>query len=545
MSDQLEQTILRLATRPLGLVNAGWSLLDANAALRRCLGVESSRPLTSMPDWLGHRWPRDPDYIARSPADCAIDIPQVGRLCCRGQINRSDNEPAFLMELHSPLRFKAHPASFNHSDWRTLQLTKSLEQERGRFRATFEEAPLGICHVLPDGSFLRVNRTFCDITGYSEVELLRRTFRDITHADDLAADMAHIELMLAGSIRRYTLNKRYLRRDGTFVWAELTVSLVRTPDGRPSYFIAMIEDISERIRTEERLRLAAKVYEHMCEGVFIADRQLNLLSVNPAFAQMTGFCEADCRGLSLTMLLSERQPPNFLQTLSEQLHEWGTWQGDVWFSQRSGRTFPAWLSISGTRGQSGEWAHYVGVFSDISLLKQNEAQLYQLAHHDPLTAIPNRLLLQSRLEHAINLSQRQRKTIALVFIDLDDFKTINDTHGHLAGDQVLITVAQRLSNRLRSGDTVARLGGDEFVILVENTPDEFDMLPFITSLLDCIREPIAYKDGVSLTVSASVGVSLYPHHGEDAVSLIDSADRAMLEVKQAGKNAPAFSRGRD
>jgi len=541
MSDQLESALLRLANRPLGLVDENWRLLDANPALRRILGVEAEHALTSMPDWLGARWPHTTDT---TPATGTIDIPSLGRLYCKLLASCPDRGPTYLVELRTAFRFRADLSTFNRSSLRTGALAQSLVQERERFQATFEDAPLGICHVLPDGIFLRVNRTFCEITGYGDDDLLHMTYREITHPDDLLADQAHVELMLNGTIRRYTLNKRYIRRDGCLVWVELTVSLVHHPDGRPAYFISMVEDISERIRTEERLRLAGKVYEHMCEGVFIADRQLNLLNINPAFAQMTGYCENDCRGMSLLELLSERQPTNFFQALTEQLSEWGTWQGDVWFSQRSQRVFPAWLSISGTRGQTGEWAHYVGVFSDISLLKQNEAQLYQLAHHDSLTGIPNRLLLQSRLEHAINLSRRQRKTIALVFIDLDDFKAVNDTHGHLAGDQVLITVAQRLKGRLRSGDTIARLGGDEFVILVENTPDGFDMLPFIASILDCIRQPIHYKDGISLSVSASVGVSLYPHHGEDAASLIDSADQAMLQVKSAGKNAPAFSRSR-
>jgi len=301
-------------------------------------------------------------------------------------------------------------------------------------------------------------------------------------------------------------------------------------------FLSSVTDILagfvRRKRHEENLRLSAAVIKSTHDAVMITGLDRTILNVNPSFTEITGYTEVEALGQTPRLLHSERHDASFYQQMWKSIEECGYWQGEIWNRRKNGELYPEWLTLSAVRDEKGEVVNYVGVFSDISQVKQVEQKLEHLAHYDALTDLPNRLLLQSRLEHAIEQARRDRRSLGVLFLDLDRFKHVNDSLGHPAGDELLQIVAKRLQRRLREVDTLARLGGDEFVVLLESLKDVKDAVNIAQTLIGLIREPIFLGSGKEVYVGASVGISIFPEDGTDAEQLIRNADTAMYQAKE-------------
>ena len=294
-------------------------------------------------------------------------------------------------------------------------------------------------------------------------------------------------------------------------------------------------DITERKRTEDALRLSALFFDNTREGVIISDLNARILSVNPAFSAITGYTEAEVLGQNPRLLQSGRQDRSFFQSLWASLLEVGHWQGELWNRRNNGEIYPEWLSISTARDNDGKPSRYVAVFSDISQIKQSAEKLEHLAHYDALTQLPNRLLLFSRLQHCIEQAQRNQTMLALLMLDLDHFKDVNDSFGHLAGDELLQQVAQRLNARLREADTICRLGGDEFTVLLEKITQPEDAARVANDIIAALSEPWHLANGAEVRIGVSVGISLYPAHGQSAETLLQQADTSLYQAKAEGR----------
>lgn len=296
----------------------------------------------------------------------------------------------------------------------------------------------------------------------------------------------------------------------------------------------------ERYRVEERLRQAAAVFESTRDGILITDVRAEILAVNPAFCRISGYSAEELVGRNAAMLKSHYHEPAFYRALAQTLRETGQWQGELYNRRKDGELYPQWLNISGIYDASGQLRGYVGVATDLSEIKSAHARLQVLAHHDALTGLPNRLLLNTRLEAAIARAHRYGMRLAVLFIDLDRFKDINDCFGHPVGDELLVAVAQRLHGRLREGDTLARLGGDEFILLLEELGSAEQAAAVARDLIERFREPFTLGGGQQAFVGLSIGVSLYPEDAANATELIQHADTAMYAAKAQGRNTYRF-----
>ncbi|PVV05701.1 MAG: hypothetical protein B6D77_18415 [gamma proteobacterium symbiont of Ctena orbiculata] len=299
-------------------------------------------------------------------------------------------------------------------------------------------------------------------------------------------------------------------------------------------FVSMF-DITQRKVDEENLRLAASVFSTSQEGILISDADNRIIDINPAFTRLTGYSREETLGQNPSFLSAGRQNPTFYAEMWQSIHSTGEWQGEIWNQRKSGEIFPELLSIVAIKDDQGRLQHYVGAFTDISMIKQHEADLDRIAHYDMLTSVPNRRLLGDRLEQAIAHARRHEKNLAVCYLDLDGFKPINDQFGHEGGDRMLIEIAHRLETMSRAEDTVSRLGGDEFVLLWSDIGSETDCANALERVLNKVAEPMLL-DNQMASVSASIGVTLYPDDNVDADSLLRHADHAMYMAKQLGKN---------
>ena len=291
-----------------------------------------------------------------------------------------------------------------------------------------------------------------------------------------------------------------------------------------------------RHRRDADERLAATVFSHVSDGIVITDPHGKIIDVNAAFSEITGYRRDEVAGRNPRFLKSGKHPDSFYQTLWQSLIEQGGWSGEIWNRRKDGELYVERLVINAVKDDRGEVQHYVGLFSDITAEKEHERQLQHIAHYDALTGLPNRILLADRLEQAMRQSRRDGTRTALIYLDLDGFKAVNDQHGHAVGDELLISVAARIQNSLREEDTVARIGGDEFVVILPHLQDIEASLPLFDRILAAAAEPVHCKAGV-LQVSASLGVSYYPQVEEiEADQLLRQADQAMYQAKLAGKN---------
>jgi len=332
--------------------------------------------------------------------------------------------------------------------------------------------------------------------------------------------------------------RQYRRKDGSLFWALASGCALdnqRPTDGS----IWVYADITARKEDEEKLRLSATVLEHIADGVMVIDARRAIVAINPAFTQITGYSEEEAVGQPSMLMRSGRHDEVFYEALWDELLRTGFWRGELWNLRKSGEVYLEWLTISAVRDTAGHNTHFVGVFSDITLVKQSQEKLDHMAHHDPLTALPNRLLFQDRLLHALQRAGREEESLAILFIDLDRFKNVNDTLGHHIGDELLKLVARELLARLREGDTLARLGGDEFILLLENVDGQYGASLVAEKLMTMFDQPFQVA-GHELFVTCSVGISLYPNDATDLNMLIRNADVAMYQAKARGRNGYRF-----
>lgn len=405
-----------------------------------------------------------------------------------------------------------------------------------RLRAIIENEPECIKLVDAEGRLKQMNPaglamieadSFAQVANRPVIDLIAPEYRDAF------ADLHR--RVIAGE--RATLTYRVIGLKGGERWLETHAVPMREND--TVMHLAVTRDISARKAAEEELKLAASVFESSYDGILITDHDNRILDVNPAFCRITGYAREEVLGHSPGLLKSGRQGPEFYARMWHELLATGHWRGEIWNRRKNGEVYAELLSISVLRDERGEIRHFIGVFTDISRIKEHEAELDRIAHYDTLTGIPNRRLLADRLSQAIARAQRSGRALAVCYLDLDGFKPVNDQYGHAAGDALLIEIAHRLRAILRGEDTLARLGGDEFVLLLTDLARAEECQTALDRVLAAASAPVRVGEA-TVQVSASIGVTLYPRDDSDADTLLRHADQAMYLAKSAGKNRYHF-----
>jgi len=406
-----------------------------------------------------------------------------------------------------------------------------------QLQSILDASPLAVL-VVADRRLLSANRGFERLFGYRFAEVAGQSM-ECCYLDAQAYAEFGRRLYAAladGAVA--TLEVQFRDRAGRVFWANCYARLLDAQaPGKGA--VVMIHDITARRQAEEQLRLSATVIEGSSEGILITDRETYILSVNPAFCRITGYAEAEVLGRTPKIFQSDHHNADFYHAMWVSILTLGSWQGEIWNRARDGRVFPEWLMISVVRDEQGAVTHYIGIFTDISERKASEARIRHLAEHDALTSLPNRVLLNDRLGDAIVKAQRAYQKIALLVLDLDRFKNINDSLGHQVGDQLLQSVAERILRVVHVGDTVSRPGGDEFMLLLSEITSADDAARVAERLLAVLAQPYLI-DGHELVVTASIGISIYPDDGTDMQTLIRSADTAMYHSKESGRDAYHF-----
>ena len=394
--------------------------------------------------------------------------------------------------------------------------------------------------------------------GYAWHEVVGRATPELFHApEELAARNRQLNVGSAGPASGFaTLVARvvssgrddgewiFVRKDGSRLHVQLTITTLCNALGELIGYLGVANDISERLSLEQELRVAAIAFESQA-AIMVTDRQQRILRVNPAFSKLTGYSAEEAVGQLPSMLKSGRQDRQFYQAMWHQLEQTGHWQGEIWNRRKSGEVYPEWLTISAVYDADGELGHYVSTFSDISNLKVAESEIHHLAFYDPLTDLPNRRLLLNRLDKAGQAARRSGQYGALLFIDLDHFKTLNDTLGHDVGDTLLVEVAGRLRQCIAEGDTAARQGGDEFAVMLEELGNEPAAAAIqAETVAERIRgevlRPFRLADGAEHFGSASIGISLFSGQEGSVEELVRQADIALYRAKDAGRNMVRF-----
>lgn len=333
----------------------------------------------------------------------------------------------------------------------------------------------------------------------------------------------------------FDLTFKILRPDGEVRYMRNRAALFGENQATPNRMIGTTEDVTERNMKEADLRIAAIAFNCQ-EGMVVTDADMKILRVNRAFTDLFGYSPEEAIGKTPRVLQSGRHDQTFYQAMWADIVGKGVWQGEVWNRRKNGDVFPEWLTITAVYDGAGLVTHYVATHTDITLRKAAEDEIKHLAFYDPLTHLPNRRLLRDRLQHAVAQAKRDSTQLALMFVDLDKFKPVNDQHGHAAGDQLLKAVAHRLSTCVRESDTVARVGGDEFVVLLSMISGALDAVLVAEKVHSVLQQAFDLSDGVHVNISSSAGIAIYPEHGSTEAELTQHADAAMYQAKATGRD---------
>ena len=414
----------------------------------------------------------------------------------------------------------------------------ALANQQALLRTLIDSVPDLIFFKDANGAYIGCNKAFTEFTGRAESEHIGKT--DFDFFDHDSAELFRMndrEMLALGRARR---NEEWVTYpDGREVLLDTLKAPIIGAQGESLGLIGISRDITESIRAEEGLLLARSVFETTGEAIMVTDAEGRILMVNPAFSTITGWNAADAIGNTASILKSGRYPPEFYAGMWNALRDSGHWEGEIWNRRKSGEIYAQWVKMNAICDSRGQVKRYVSLFSDITQRKTEEEKVWHQANFDSLTGLANRNLFHDRLERSMARARRDQRQLGLMFIDLDRFKWINDTLGHAAGDNLLVETAARLQSCVREEDTVARLGGDEFAIVLQGHPDHDTLQIVADKILAALASPYALG-GTPLTISGSVGIAIFPNHGDDAGSLLRNADSAMYQAKAAGRNRCRF-----
>ncbi|MES9858892.1 MAG: EAL domain-containing protein [Sedimenticola sp.] len=431
-------------------------------------------------------------------------------------------------------------SDFNRMSSRLKTLYDEQASREGYIRTVMENVVDGIITIDASGTIQTCNRSVEAIFGYSPDELeganvsilMPEPYRS-QHDGYLTHFAETGEAHIIGTGRE--LIGRH--KDGTEFPLELSISEMHLAERR--MFVGIVRNISERKEAEKGLKLGRQVFESAGEAILITDPAGNIIDVNPAYLKITGYNREEVIGINPNRVSSGHHDNTFYKEMWHDINTKGEWSGEIWDRRKNGESFPKWLTISSIKDGDDKVSHYVGIFSDITEQKDAEERLERLAYYDPLTHLPNRSLFQERLERELIQSERHNRRMALMFLDLDRFKHVNDTLGHAFGDHLLAQVALRVRECLRSTDTVARLGGDEFTVILSDVNDQYSIGRVAQKIIDTLKRPFNIE-GNEVFIGASIGIGIYPNDGTNRGDLAKHADIAMYEAKSAGRGNYQF-----
>ncbi|HPF57967.1 MAG TPA: PAS domain S-box protein [Candidatus Competibacteraceae bacterium] len=548
---------------PLFVINREHQVTHWNRACTALTGVTAGQVIGTCQHW-------QPFYDAPRPilVDLVLEGAQqeeINRHYPAGIRERALAErflegETYLSKLGKWLYFTAAPIHDNQG--RLIAAMESLQDitERKEAELALADSEIRLRHML-DGSPVPLfvinrehqvthwNRACVALTGIAAEKMIGtrhqwqafyRSSRPVL-ADFALEDIPQEEVSkhYPSGIRERRLAGRVLEGDAYISklgkWLYFTATSIRDSQGHIVAAMESIQDITERKENEQALQLAASVFEHAHEGIIITDADGIIIEVNKTFEEITGYLRQESIGQNPKILQSGLHNAGFYTDLWQRIAEHGYWSGEIWNRRKNGEVYPQTTSISSVRNIDGEITYYVGLFADISILKESQQRLEHMAYYDPLTGLPNRALLADRLRLALAKAQRDHRILAICYLDLDGFKPINDHWGHAAGDELLVQVAQRFQQSVRGDDTVARLGGDEFVVLLNNLDSIEEGEQIVERFLQMLASPFVLS-ALPATISASIGVTFFPNDGSDPDTLVRHADQAMYRAKQDGRN---------
>ena len=426
---------------------------------------------------------------------------------------------------------------FNEMAVSLQNLMIDKEEISTKLRAIIDNSPIGIWLTGVDGRYHFVNKTFCDLVGIKEEDMLNTPSaslsellgNDIAHnclASDRAAfeqDTPHVSYETIPRVNE----KSYL--------LEITKAKLKNTKGEVIGLISISKDITNQRQQEEGLKLADMVYKNTSEAMMITDLHNKIIAINPALSEISGYEKQELMGKDPKIFSSGKQSKQFYQSMWEEISLTGKWQGEIWNTRKNGTDYPEWLSINTVYDDYGEVFRRIALFSDITEKKKSDELILRQANYDSLTNLPNRRMFIDRLEQEIKLSYRKQQAFALIFLDLDNFKIINDSKGHDYGDALLVEAGKRITSSVREVDVVARIGGDEFAIILSDLSDLYNVETICQKILQNLIKPFFISEMPSY-ISASIGITLFPSDAGAALELLKNADQAMYLAKNLGRN---------
>jgi diguanylate cyclase (GGDEF)-like protein/PAS domain S-box-containing protein len=489
----------------------------------------------------------DIPVIFVSALDAETDEEQGFTLGAADYITKPIKPGILLARVRAQLELKAlRDRAARQKQWLEDEVCRRIlenTQLDARLQVTLDASGIGIWEHDYQANAVRWSSSLCRMFGYADSDQAPATleqFSALVNPEDRPRFASEMEKALAGEGAFLLPEFRMQHRSGHWLWVESRGRTVqRHASGEALLCVGTLTDITQRKADEAELRLAATLFAGIGDGICVTDANRQIVLVNASFSRVTGLTAADATGQNPRVLKSGVHPPAFYQAMWEQIDRHGSWQGEITNRRKDGSLVTEWLSISAVTDAAGKIQNYVGVFSDLSERKETIERIKHLSSHDPLTELPNRNLFSDHLEQAIVTARRFERSAALILLDLDRFRVINDTLGPPVGDEVLVEAARRLLLQVREGDTIGRLSGNEFGFVMANLGQESDAIALAQRMLDAISVPFQVA-GQSLAITASIGISVFPKDGDCSEDLFKGADAALVRAKGAGRNTFRF-----
>lgn len=508
--------------------------LSCNTMFERYMGMKESEMVGKT----------DYDFMDKKTADLFADYDK--KIMANDQpyvteekmVFKNDGHEAFVETIKTPLHDNDGNIVGVLGIARNITKRKKAEESLRKFSLAVEQSPSNIVITDLNARIEYANKGFERTTGYKLEEVLGKTPNILNSGKTSKETFTHLwKTIRSGEMWKGELINR--RKDGSEYIELALITPVRQKNGDITHYLAIKEDITERKKLETEQRIASIAFESQ-EGILITDANNVIIRVNKAFSSITGYSAKEAIGQTPSLLKSGKHDAEFYQKMWDKIKSTDSWQGEIWNRSKNDGIYPEWLTITAVKDETNQTTHYVATLVDITEYKIAEEKIKHLAFYDPLTGLANRRKLVDSLNHSIAMCDRENLQLAILMMDLDRFKAVNDTLGHLAGDELLKQVALRIANRLRATDLVARLGGDEFVVLLEDISNEDDAARVATDIVSDLSKPFALSQNDDVRIGSSIGIALYPQHGRSPDALMDNADIALYQAKDQGRGCFAY-----